>query len=101
MNRLSVWLARPGARELFLASALHVRHLGEVLAVGGDGYRVRSGFLVSTEFLGKKKLCAESKAFVSAGVDPLSDEFRQDGVDLATQEKLGERVSERQRGDHF
>jgi hypothetical protein len=56
---------------------------------------------MSTEFLGKRELCAESKAFVSAGVDPLSDEFRQDGVALATQEKMRERVSERKRGDHF
>jgi hypothetical protein len=56
---------------------------------------------MSTEFLGKRELCAESKAFISAGVDPLSDEFRQDGVALATQEKMRERVSERKRGDHF
>jgi len=57
--------------------------------------------LMSTEFFGTRKLCAESKAFVSAGVDPLSDEFRQDGVALATQEKMREGVSQRQRGDHF
>jgi len=57
--------------------------------------------LMSTEFLGTRKLCAESKAFVSAGVDPLSDEFRQDGVALATQEKMREGVTQRQRGDHF
>ena len=56
---------------------------------------------MSTEFLGEKKLRAESKALASVGVDPLSDEFRQDGGGLATQEKMREGVSERQRGDHF
>ena len=56
---------------------------------------------MSTEFLGKKKLYAESKALASVGVDPLSDEFRQDGVDLATQEKMREGVSQCKCGDHF
>ena len=71
------------------------------------GSRHSSGFqqivrqLMSTEFLGKRKLSAESKAFVSAGVDPLSDEFRQDGVGVATQEKMREGVSQGKRGDHF
>ena len=57
--------------------------------------------LMSTEFLGKKSLCAESKALASVGVDPLRDEFRQDGVDVATQEKMREGVSQGKRGDQF
>ena len=57
--------------------------------------------LMSTEFLGTRSLRAESKAFVSTGVDPLSDEFRQDGGDLAIQEKMREGVSEGKRSDQF
>jgi len=57
--------------------------------------------LMSTEFLGKRQLSAESKAFVSAGVEALRDEFREDGVAVASQQKMREGISERQRGDHL